>query len=169
MNFYLGESENDEQIDVEVESEKEQECTFIKSELFMRSNNLTPHSIEKPSKLELKPLPSHLMHVFLSEDNTLPIIISNKLSINQENRVCDVVSKRIKVIGWENYNIKRFSLSNVVHKLHIEDSCGAITKKESGVKFKMKDIIFSHKVCKGDFCIFYNAFELCLSNLDKVQ
>ena len=79
-----------------------------------------------------------------------------------------MVSKRIQVIGWKNSNIKRFSLSNVVHKLHIEDNCRAITKKERGVKFKMKEILISPKVCKDDFSIFDNTFELCLSNLDRV-
>ena len=79
-----------------------------------------------------------------------------------------MVIKRIQVIGWQNSDIERLSLSNVVHNLHMKDSCKAITKKEREVKFKMKEIFISPKVCKDNFSIFNNAFELCLSNLDRV-
>ena len=81
MNFSLHGSEDDEQEDVKLESEKEEEHIFIKPELLVRSDNLTPPSIEKPPKLELNPLPNHLRYAFLSDNNTLPIIISNKLTI----------------------------------------------------------------------------------------
>ena len=58
-----------------------------KPDLLVRSDNPTPPSIEKTPKLELKPLPNHLRYAFLGENNTLPIIISNKLSVEQEMRV----------------------------------------------------------------------------------
>ena len=50
----------------------------------------------------------------------------------------------------------------------MKDSYKATTKKESGVKFKMKEILISPKVYKDNFSIFNSAFELCLSNLDRV-
>ena len=56
--FFLGESNDDEQKDVELESEKEEEQTFIKPELLVRSDNHTPPSIEKPPKLELSLCPT---------------------------------------------------------------------------------------------------------------
>ncbi|XP_070017112.1 uncharacterized protein [Nicotiana sylvestris] len=39
----------------------------------------TKPSIEEPPKLELKPLPAHLMYEFLGPSSTLPIIISSSL------------------------------------------------------------------------------------------
>ena len=69
-----------------------------------------------------------------------------------------MVSKRIQVIGWKNSNAERLSLSNMVHKLHMEDSCRATTKKERGLKFKMKEIFISPKVYKDNFYIFDNDF-----------
>ena len=82
------------------DSEPSQEVTFVKPEILMRSDNPTPPSIVKPPKLELKPLPTHLRYTFLGEGNTLPIIISNKLSIDQEKRVCNIVRNRVKSIRW---------------------------------------------------------------------
>ena len=69
---------------MELESKKEEEQSFIKLELLVRSDNPTPPSIERPPKLELKPLPSHLRYAFLRDENILPIIILNKLTIEQE-------------------------------------------------------------------------------------
>ena len=77
----------DKILESEVDSEPSQEVTFVKPEILMRSDNPTPPSIVKPPKLELKLLPTHLRYTFLGEGNTLPIIISNKLSIDQEKRV----------------------------------------------------------------------------------
>ena len=53
VNFSSDESEDDEQKDVKLESEKEEEHTFTKPELLVRSDNPTPPSIEKPPKLEV--------------------------------------------------------------------------------------------------------------------
>ena len=41
-------------------------------------------SIEKPSALKLKQLPSHLKYAFLGESNTYPMIISTTLTKVQE-------------------------------------------------------------------------------------
>ena len=42
-------------------------------------------SEERPPKLELKPLPTHLKYAFLGEEETFPVIISSSLELNQEN------------------------------------------------------------------------------------
>ena len=39
-------------------------------------------SEERPPKLELKPLPSHLKYAFLGEEETFPVIISSSLELS---------------------------------------------------------------------------------------
>ncbi|KAL0408280.1 UNVERIFIED_CONTAM: hypothetical protein Sradi_1762400 [Sesamum radiatum] len=56
-------------------------------------------SIEKPTPLELKPLPSHLKYVFIGEDETLPVIISSYLTGLQEEKLKRVLRENIKAIG----------------------------------------------------------------------
>ena len=56
-------------------------------------------SIEEPPILELKPLPSHLKYVYLGTDSTLPIVISNELSEEQEERLIQVLKEHKKAIG----------------------------------------------------------------------
>lgn len=84
VNFSSNVSGGEEIPSDELESEGEHEHEFTKPQLLVRSDNPTPPSIEKPPKLELKPLPNHLRYALLGEANTLPIIISNKLTIEQE-------------------------------------------------------------------------------------
>ena len=72
------------------------------------------------------------------------------------------------MIGWQNSNIKGLSLSYMIHELHMEDDYKATTKKKGKLKFKIKEVLISLKVYKDNSSIFYNAFELCLSNSDRV-
>ena len=44
-----------------------------------------PPSIEKPPQLKLKPLPSRLRYTYLDENQTLPVIMSSKLSEEQKS------------------------------------------------------------------------------------
>ena len=63
-----------------------------------------------------------------------------------------MVSNRIQVIKWQNSDTEGLNHSNLTHKLHMT------TKKERGVKFKMKEIFISPKVCKDNSSIIDNAF-----------
>ena len=48
-------------------------------------------------KIELKILPDHLKYVFLEEDK--PIVISNALTTEEENRLVDILKKHREAIG----------------------------------------------------------------------
>ncbi|XP_071712821.1 uncharacterized protein [Rutidosis leptorrhynchoides] len=49
------------------------------------------HSLEVPSKLELKELPSHIEYVFLKDNSELPVIISSELSKDQKEQLLEVL------------------------------------------------------------------------------
>nr|XP_016510255.1 PREDICTED: uncharacterized protein LOC107827602 [Nicotiana tabacum] len=55
------------------------EPRFESLDLEKKATPTVKPSVEKPPKLELKPLPAHLRYVFLGLDSTLPIIISSDL------------------------------------------------------------------------------------------
>ena len=78
-NFSLYDSDDEEWNAIDTKDDDED--TFTKPDLLTRSDNPIPQSIEKPPKLELKPLPTHLRYAFLGENNILPIIIYNKLNV----------------------------------------------------------------------------------------
>ena len=85
-------------------------------------NKLVP-SIIKPPELELKTLPEHLKYVFLGELNTLPVIISNKLTSQEEDRLVRVLRDNKEAIEWTIADIKGLSPSICMHRILLEDDC----------------------------------------------
>ena len=55
-------------------------------ELPISHSKLLPSLVQAP-QLELKSIPSHLKHVYLGEKETLPVIISSKLDMSEEERL----------------------------------------------------------------------------------
>ena len=68
-------------------------------------------SEEKPPKLDLKPLPSHLKYVFLWVEETFPVIISSSLESNQENKLLEILRTHKNGIGWTIVDLKGISPS----------------------------------------------------------
>ncbi|MED6154695.1 hypothetical protein PIB30_115150, partial [Stylosanthes scabra] len=58
-----------------------------KEEVAENSLPIKPEKVieEKPSKLELKPLPSSLKYAFLDDEETLPVIINSALASKEED------------------------------------------------------------------------------------
>ena len=121
----------------------------------VRSEKPTPPSIEKPPKLELKPLPNHLRYAFLGEANTLPIIISNKLTIEQERRVCEVEKGRMQALDWKISDIKGISPSIVMHRIYIEEGHRPTVERQRRLNPNMKEVVKKEIVKLLDAVIIY--------------
>ena len=78
-------------------------------------------SEEKPPKLELKPLPSHLKYAFLGVEETFPVIISSSLESDQENKLLEILRTHKTVIGWTIADIKGISPLIFTHRIHLEE------------------------------------------------
>ena len=57
-------------------------------------------SKEKPPKLKLKPLPSHLKNPFLGSEETFPVIISSFLNLDLEKKLLEILKAHQITIGW---------------------------------------------------------------------
>ena len=75
---------------------------------------------EKPPKLELKPLPSHLKYAFLGVEETFPVIISSSLESDQENKLLEILRTHKTAIGWTIADIKGISPLICTHGIHLE-------------------------------------------------
>ncbi|XP_031120219.1 uncharacterized protein LOC116023362 [Ipomoea triloba] len=93
----------------ELESLKPIKCNVHYIELPTSSTKLLPSIIQAP-KIELKPLPDHLKYAFLGDGETLPVLISNKLSTLEEEKLVRVRREYKKAIGWTITDIKGLSL-----------------------------------------------------------
>ena len=78
-------------------------------------------SEERPPKLELKPLPTHLKYAFLGEDETFPVIISSSLELNQENQLLEILRTHRTALGWTIADIKGISPLICTHIIHLEE------------------------------------------------
>jgi hypothetical protein len=54
---------------------------------------------------DLKPLPSYLKYVFLGDEGTLSVIISNKLSAPQEEKLLQILKEHKMAIGMSPYRL----------------------------------------------------------------
>nr|GEW61738.1 reverse transcriptase domain-containing protein [Tanacetum cinerariifolium] len=65
-------------------------------------------SIEEPSELELKELPSHLKYALLEESNKLPVIIAKDLKDVEKEALIKVLKSYKWVIAWKISDIKGY-------------------------------------------------------------
>ncbi|KAK5843518.1 hypothetical protein PVK06_005975 [Gossypium arboreum] len=82
---------------------------------------LLPSVVQAPD-MELKPLPEHFKYAFLGKGNTLPIIISNKLSKPEEESLIQVLKSHKEVIGWTIADLKGISPLTCTHKIYLEEN-----------------------------------------------
>ncbi|XP_052481194.1 uncharacterized protein LOC128035489 [Gossypium raimondii] len=89
-----------------------------KGELTMRPPK--PYVKESPV-LELKLLPQHFKYAYLGNNSTLPVVISNKLTTEQEDMLLKVLRQCKRALGWTLADIKGISPTFCVHKIFFED------------------------------------------------
>ncbi|KAK8560973.1 hypothetical protein V6N13_026408 [Hibiscus sabdariffa] len=119
---YLNESCREfEHCDEEGKREFEKPFTVHSNTVFTPLKPKMLPSILQAPELELKQLPEHLKYAFLGENETLPVIISSKLSREEEGDLVAVLRAHKEAIGWTIADIKGLSPSTCMHKINIEE------------------------------------------------
>ena len=98
-------------------------------------------SEEKPPKLELKPLPSHLKYTFLGVEETFPVIISSSLELDQENKLLEILRTHKTVIGWTIADIKGISPLICTHRIHLEEDVKPSRQPQRLLNPVMKEVV----------------------------
>ncbi|GJS18568.1 hypothetical protein Tco_0413040 [Tanacetum coccineum] len=78
-------------------------------------------SIDDPTELELKDLPSHLEYAFLEGTDKLPVIISKEVKDEENTALLKVLKSHKRVIAWKISDIKGINPSFCTHKILMED------------------------------------------------
>ncbi|GJV74206.1 reverse transcriptase domain-containing protein [Tanacetum coccineum] len=68
-------------------------------------------SIEEPSELELKDLPSHLEYAYFEENDKLPVIIAKGLKDDEKDALLKVLKSHKLAIAWKITDIKGHKIS----------------------------------------------------------
>jgi hypothetical protein len=68
-------------------------------------------------KVDLKPLPKGLKYEFLGPDKTYPVIVSDKLSPEENEKLLNLLKKHWKVIGYSINDLKGLSPAFCTHRI----------------------------------------------------
>ena len=109
-------------------------------ELPTLKEKLSP-SVVKAPELELKPLPGHLKYAFLGEKETLPVIISNNLTLSQEERLIRVLRDHKTAIAWSIADIKGISPSVCMHRILVEDGAKPTREPQRRLNPNMMEVV----------------------------
>ncbi|XP_073153424.1 uncharacterized protein [Henckelia pumila] len=106
-------------------------------------------------KLELKSLPDHLKYIYLGDEETLPVIISKKLTEDQEERLIAVLKEHKTAIEWTLADIKGISPSICMHKILLEDDAKPIREFQRKLNPVMKEVVMKEIIKLLDEGIIY--------------
>ncbi|KAI3698001.1 hypothetical protein L6452_31110 [Arctium lappa] len=128
--------------DLDFMNEEEIEETIAAFEqLDFTDRTMQQPSIIEPPKLDLKPLPDHLKYAYLVEEKRLPVIISSKLTQEQELSLIELLRKYKKTLGWTIADIKGISLTVCQHKILLEDNSVGKVQPQRRLNPIMKDVV----------------------------
>ena len=98
-------------------------------------------SEERPPKLELKPLPSHLKYAFLGVEETFPVIISSSLELDQENKLLEILKTHRTALGWTIVDINGISPLICTHRIHLEEDVKPSRQPQTRLNPTMKEVV----------------------------
>jgi hypothetical protein len=74
-------------------------------------------------EVDLKPLPKGLKYEFLGLDKTYPVIVSDALSLEGNEKLLNLLKRHRKVIGYSINYLKGLSATFCTHRIPMEDQC----------------------------------------------
>ena len=112
-------------------------------------------SEERPPKLELKPLPSHLKYAFLGVKEMFPIIISSSLELDQEHKLLEILRTHRTALGWTITDIKGISPLICTHRIHLEEDVKPSRQPRRRLNLIMKEVVKKEVLKLLDVCVIY--------------
>ena len=103
-------------------------------------NKLLPSILQAPT-LELKVLPNHLKYAYLGRNQTLPIIISNKLTPLEEEKLIRILRDYKEAIGWTIADIKGISPSTCMHRIPMEEGYKPFCEAQHRLNLPMMEVV----------------------------
>ncbi|GKC66382.1 reverse transcriptase domain-containing protein [Tanacetum coccineum] len=98
-------------------------------------------SIDDPSDLELKDLPSHLEYAFLEGTSKLPVIIAKDLKREEKEQLLKVLKSHKRAIAWKISDIRGINPNFCTHKILMEDDFKPAVQHQRRVNPKIHEVI----------------------------
>nr|GEU48290.1 DNA-directed DNA polymerase [Tanacetum cinerariifolium] len=116
-------------------------------------------SIEEPSKLELKELPSHLEYAFLEETDKLLVIIAKDLKDDEKEALLKVLKSHKQAIAWKITDVKGIDLRFCTHKILMEEDYKPAVQSQRRVNPKIHEVIKKEVIKLFDAGMIYPIFD----------
>jgi hypothetical protein len=112
---------------------------------------------EEPQVLEvdLKPLPKGLKYEFLGPDKTYPVIVSDKLSPEENEKLLNLLKKHRKVIGYSINDLKGVSPAFCTHRIPTEGQCKPVVDRQRRPTHAMRELVKKEVIRLLDAGIIY--------------
>ena len=91
--------------------------------------------------LVLKELPSHLKYVYLEPPQRKPVIISSRLSDEEEHKLLQILKKNKEPIAWSIEELKGISPSICMHKILLEETARPTVEHQRRLNPVMKKVV----------------------------
>nr|GEW11368.1 DNA-directed DNA polymerase [Tanacetum cinerariifolium] len=121
-------------------------------------------SIEEPSDLELKDLPSHLEYAYLEGVDKLPVIIAKVLKVDEKEALLKVLKSHKRAIAWKITDIKGIDPRFYTYKILMEEDYNPQYKVKDGLTQKF--MIFADALLLMPK--FASTIKSLLTNKDKL-
>jgi hypothetical protein len=116
--------------------------------------NLKQQEPEMPD-IELKPLPKGLKYEFLGADKTYQVIVSDELSLEEMDKLLNLLRKHKKVIGYSISDLKGISPAFCTHHIPLEKQCKPIVEPQRRLSHAMREVVKKEVIKLLDAGIIY--------------
>jgi hypothetical protein len=145
--------QQDEELE-EVTKGLEPQDGSVEEENFEDMGEIKPEEPQVP-KVDLEPLPKGLKYDFLGLDKSYPVIVSDELSPEENDKLLNLLKKRRKVIGYSINDLKGLNLAFCTHPIPMEDQCKPIVDHQRRLTHAMREVVKKEVIKLLDAGIIY--------------
>jgi hypothetical protein len=122
-----------------------------------RFEDIGDTKLEEPQvpEVDLKPLPKGLKYEFLGLDKTYPVIVSDELSSEENEKLLNLLKKHKKVIGYSINDLKGLSPAFCTHCIPMEDQCKPVVDHQRRLTHAMREVVKKKVIKPLDAGIIY--------------
>jgi hypothetical protein len=126
----------------------------VEEEKFEDIREIKPEEPQVP-EVDLKPLRKGLKYEFFGPDKTYPVILSDELSPEENEKLLILLKKHRKVIVYSINDLKGISLAFCTHRIPMEDQCKHVVDQQRRLTHAMREVVKKEVIKLLDAGIIY--------------
>jgi hypothetical protein len=126
----------------------------VEEEKFEDISEIKPEEPQVP-EVDLKPLPKGLKYKFLSPDKTYPVIVSDELSPEENEKLLNLLKKHRNVIRYSINDLNGLSPAFCTHRIPMEEQCKPVVDHQRRLTHAMSEVVKKEVIKLLDAGIIY--------------